>query len=165
MKVLVVLLLAISPALAVAEDAWKCPDGSVAVGKVKPCLGGLYKNVDDMNAAELNAYVKAQRGAEIKVEQQKKIDEMRRAAEETRRRVAEDLDVAPLRQFCGRFYGADPTIGMTEEQFEKCSWKGKPTTKNHTQTGTGTVVQYVYKVGNAYSFYYFRNGVLTSMQY
>lgn len=53
---------------------------------------------------------------------------------------------------------------MTEEQFLNCAGKGTPDSKNYTTTALGRSVQYVYKIGHQYSFYYFRNGVLTSIQ-
>lgn len=62
-----VMLLALfitAPSLAV-EYAWKCPDGAIQLEHSKSCLGAKRIDVENMNAAELNAYVKAQRVGEV----------------------------------------------------------------------------------------------------
>lgn len=53
-----------TPALS-AEYAWKCPDGTIQLEHTKSCLGAKRIDVENMNAAEINAYVKAQRAGEV----------------------------------------------------------------------------------------------------
>ena len=59
------LALFISPPALSAEYAWKCPDGAIQLEHTKSCLGAKRIDVENMNAAELNAYVKAQRVGEV----------------------------------------------------------------------------------------------------
>lgn len=138
--------------------AWVCQNGEVIVSGKSPCANGVLKTPDEMNAAELNAYNKALAAADARREAEGKAEVARMRAEEAKKDAA-------LRALCGKYYDKDAMIGMTEEQFNKCSWEGGGNpTKNFTETAHGVSVQYVYRVGNSYRYYYFRNGVLTAKQ-
>ena len=63
MRLSLLLICLASTTAAGAEYAWKCPDGSIQITQVKTCPGGQRKNVDDMNATEINAFVKALKAA------------------------------------------------------------------------------------------------------
>lgn len=63
MRLSLLLICLASTTAAGAEYAWKCPDGSIQVTQAKTCPGGQRKNVDDMNATEINAFVKALKAA------------------------------------------------------------------------------------------------------
>lgn len=149
------LFLVTSPAFA-AEFGWKCGDSSIRIAHVRPCQNGVPVAVDDMNAAELSAYTKA-------LSEKERKDELASKAAETRRKAEEDLKSADEYRVCALF-SRGPAIGMTEMQFAKCAGKGPPTSKNYTTTAQGRMVQYVYRIGSSYSFYYFRNGILTTIQ-
>lgn len=56
--------------------------------------------------------------------------------------------------------GANPTIGMTEEQVLISSW-GKPEKINRTTTASGTYQQWVY---SNYKYIYLDNGMVTAIQ-
>lgn len=150
------LLLATAPAFA-AEFGWKCPGGEIGTGRASPCLGGVKLYLDDMNAAQLNAYTKA-------LAAQDRREESARRMESAKRKAEQDAELAALYKLCGRFTSGLPAIGMTEAQFAQCAGMVSPTSKNHTTTAQGRVTQYVYRIGNSYSFYYFRNGILTTIQ-
>ena len=157
MKRIVFALLLVAPPAFAAEFGWKCGDGSIRIAHVKPCQDGVTLAVEDMNAAELTAYTKAFREKERK-------DELARKAAETRRKVEDDLKNADEYRVCALFTNG-PVIGMTEAQFVKCTWFGRPDTKNYTTTSYGTEVQYVYKSAAKTKYAYFRNGRLTAVQY
>lgn len=139
-----------------AEYGWKCPDGTIRPGTSPACPGGTRKNVDDMSVSEINAYVRATSDEARKADIRQKAEERRILDEEDQKRAA-------LTRLCSRFDGS-PKIGMTEEQFIKCTYWGEPAKKNYTTTAFGSSVQYIYKVGREYRFAYFRNGLLTSYQ-
>ena len=155
MKRLIVLLLITTPAIS-AEYAWKCPDGSILPEREKPCPGALRKNVDDMSAAEINAYLRA-------TSEDARLAHQRAKAEESRVRIEEGRREQALSRLCA---GIDrlPVIGMTEEQYLSCTSHGRPVKKNYTQTAFGMSVQYVYTPGSIYRFVYFTNGRLTALQ-
>jgi hypothetical protein len=163
MKTLPILITLLSLDAWADEFGWKCSDGSIKVAHVKPCPGGVPLRLDDMTAAELNAYTKAFSEKERKDELERKTTDLRRQASEFRRQVEEDLNNPERYRLCARFSGY-PSIGMTEEQFLACSGKGAPTSKNYTTTAHGRSVQYVYKSGSYYRFYYFKDGVLSAIQ-
>lgn len=154
-RIVFAICLVATPAVA-AEFGWKCGDSSIRIAHVRPCPNGVPVAVDDMNAAELNAYTKA-------LSEKQRKDELARKAAETRSKVEEDMKKADEYRVCVLF-SRGPAIGMTEAQFAQCAGKGKPTSKNHTTTAQGRVTQYVYRMGNSYSVYYFRNGILTTIQ-
>lgn len=104
------LLLATAPAFA-AEFGWKCPGGEIGTGRASPCLGGVKLYLDDMNAAQLNAYTKALSAQDRKEEGERKAE----AAKLTAQRDAEE---AALLRLCGKLDG-DPVIGMTEDELEE----------------------------------------------
>ena len=155
-RIVFTLLLVVPPAFA-AEFGWKCPGGEIGTGRTPPCAGGVKLYVDDMNTAQLNAYTKALSAQDRKEEGERKAE----AAKLTAQRDAEE---AALLKLCGKLDG-DPVIGMTEEQFVKCTVFGEPNSKNVTVTPGGRLVQYVYKSPIGYRFAYFRNGRLTSYQF
>lgn len=150
------LLLAASPVFA-GEFGWKCPGGEIGTGRTLPCPGGVKLYLDDMNTAQLNAYTKAQSAQDRKEELVRKVESEKLQAEQ-------DAKWAALMKLCGRFTRGLPAIGMTEEQFLKCTGVGEPTSKNYTTTAQGRMAQYVYRIGSNYSFYYFQNGILTTIQ-
>ena len=140
---------------------WVCQDGTVSD---KTCPGKP-KKLDDLSATELNAYAKEKIAAEKRAEAIRKEEEAKRQAEEAKLQAKRDAEETLLKNLCGRYLGGDAVIGMTEEQFNKCSWEGGGSpTKNFTETAYGKSVQYVYKGASRYRFYYFRNGVLTAKQ-
>ena len=155
-RIALALFITASPALS-AEFGWKCPSGEIGVGRASPCAGGAKLYVDDMNTAQLNAYTKAQSAQDRK-------EELARKAESAKVQAEQDAKWAALLKICGRFTSGFPAIGMTEEQFLNCAGKGQPDSKNNTTTALGSSVQYVYKIGHLYRFYYFRNGVLVAIQ-
>lgn len=157
MKILPILITLLSLNAWASDYGWKCPDGTVTAGATKSCVGGVKLHLDDMNAAQLNAYTKA-------LSAQDRKDAAARQAEDAQRRAQDDAKDAALLKLCGKLDG-EPVIGMTEEQFVKCTVFGTPDTKNFTVTPNGKLVQYVYKSSIGYRFAYFRNGRLTSYQF
>lgn len=144
-----------------AKVVWVCQDGTVSD---KTCPGKP-KKLDDLSAPELNAYTKEKIAEEKRADAIRKKEEAKREAEEAKLQAKRDAEEASLKSLCGRYLGGDAVIGMTEEQFNKCSWEGGGSpTKNFTETAYGKSVQYVYKGASRYRFYYFRNGILTAKQ-
>lgn len=154
MKNLLSLLLITTPALA-AEYAWKCPDGGILPDREKPCAGAQRINVDDMSAAEINAYVRATSADARDAHARAKANEARENESTARQKSAHA-------RLCAGLDG--PTLGMTEEQFLKCVRNAEPKNKNTTQTAFGSSVQYVGKPGALYRYVYFTNGRLTAIQ-
>ncbi|MBS0354238.1 MAG: hypothetical protein JSR83_10110 [Proteobacteria bacterium] len=157
MKRIVFALFIVSTPVLAAEFGWKCPGGEVGVGRASPCPGGVKLYLDDMNTAQLNAYTKAQSAQDRK-------DELARKAESAKLKAEQDAKDAALLKLCGKLDG-EPVLGMTEEQFVKCTMFGEPATKNYTVTPNGKMVQYVYRSSVWHGFAYFRNGRLTSYQF
>jgi hypothetical protein len=157
MKILPILITLLSLEAWAGDYGWKCPDGTITAGVTKSCVGGVKLHLDDMNAAQLNAYTKA-----LSVQDRK--DAAARQAEDAQRRAQDDAKDAALLKLCGKLDG-EPVIGMTEEQFVKCTMFGEPATKNYTVTSNGKMVQYVYRSPVWHGFAYFRNGRLTSYQF
>lgn len=102
------LLLAFVSSAALADQyAWKCPDGSIEVGPRKSCLGGVRRDIDDMNAAELNAYVKAQRNAD---EAAKLVEKKRRLAEQADRQREQVEQDRKKSDACAAAFAGKPPI-------------------------------------------------------
>ena len=68
---------------------------------------------------------------------------------------------------CGSRMKEDPSVGMTESDFQNCTRFGlyfEADKVNETEAGAGVTKQFVYRTTHPIRFVYTRNGVVTAIQ-
>lgn len=140
----------------------RCVVDGQRVFQQAPCNEAQPRVRDEMRERQRVAAFEREQ-ANVLRQQQEKEKQRLLSEQDTKRRLDDEKEAARLKKHCGGNY-MELKVGMSEDQVLNCTEWRSPTTVNISKNAAGIQKQYVFDLFGR-SYLYFRNGILTSIQY